>query len=296
MRKYLIIIAVIITFYSSSEANVVPIKVDYSTETAKLRISGEITSMDVNQVKNIVQSKRAWGYFAINLDSSGGDIYAAMEIGRLIRKARAKCFIPQGAKCYSACVLVLAGAVNRFVGGEVGIHRPYSTYVGKRDYEGTQNEYRRTETAVRAYLREMNLPEQLFETMVLVPPEKIRILSYEEVEAFGLSGTDPVEQETEDAKDASNYGISKAELIRRKANLDMVCPKTFLKSPDFYSLPEAQQWERINANRDCRQAYMWGLDLPTWKARSARAIDQCSVYKTDREYIPCYVKVLRGDR
>ena len=292
MGKYLIIIAVIITFISSSEAKVVLIDVKDSIGIAELRISGEITSTDVNQVKNIVQSRRAWNIFSIDLDSSGGDIYAAMEIGRLIRKARASCVIPTGAKCYSACVFVLAGAVKRYVtDDQVGIHRPYSEYVGKRDYESTQNEYRRTETAVRAYLREMNLPEQLFEAMVLVPPEKIRILSAKELQAFGLSGTDPVEQETEDATDASDYGISKAECIRRKASLDRVCPWF-----DFHSLTKDQFMEALSARSDCRGAYMFGLDLPTYKARDARAKDVCSVYKTSEEYKSCRLRVLRGDR
>ena len=141
-------------------------------------------------------------------------------------------------------------AVGRWViGGEVGIHRPYSTYVGNRDYESTRNEYRRTEAAVRAYLAEMNLPGQLFEAMLRVPPEKIRILSDEETEAFGLSGTDPVEQETRDAMDASWYGISKSELLRRKANVDKVCPLP-LPGPDFT--------QRMNAYNDCTNAYMVG--------------------------------------
>jgi len=294
MSKYLIIIAVIITFISSSEANAivsllgsVPDSSGKGSLMKLYKISGEITSMDVNQVKSVVQSIGPWTILSFDLDSSGGDIYAAMEIGKLIRKARATCVIRPGAKCYSACVFVLSGAVKRDVYGEVGIHRPFSTYVGKRDYESTQNEYRRTETAVRTYLREMNLPGQLFEAMVVVPPEKIRILSDKELEAFGLSGTDPVEQDTEDATDASRYGISKTECIRRKASLDRVCP-----SPDLYSASPAQ-WV---AYSDCRQAYMFGLDLPTYKARAARAKDVCSGYKPGEEYHSCYLRVLRGDR
>jgi hypothetical protein len=141
------------------------------------------------------------------------------------------------------------------------------------------------ETALRTYLREMNLPDQLFEAMVRVPPEKIRILSDEELEAFGLSGTDPVEQDTEDATDASNYGISKTECIQRKASLDRVCP-----SLDLYSASSAQAWS------DCREAYMFGLDLTTYKARAARAKNVCSGYKPGEEYGACYCGVLRGNR
>jgi len=297
---YLIIIVVIITFISSSEVNaIVSIRVSESIKGTReaYTISGEITSMDVNQVKNIFQSKGTMNppFFHFYLDSSGGDINAAMEIGKLIRKARATCWIYPGAKCYSACVFVLSGAVKRIVHGEVGIHRPYSTYVGRRDYESTQNEYRRTETAVRAYFREMNLPGQLFEAMVLVPPEKIRILSDKELEAFGLSGTDPVEQDTQDATDASYYGISKTECIRRKASLDRVCG-SFQDFALRYMRDSGSANGCSEAYSDCTSAYMFGLDLPTYKARKARAVNKCSGYKPGEEYGSCYLGVLREGR
>lgn len=292
MGTVLIIIAVIITLISSSEANAI---VSFLTPDDPggcwYIISGEITSMDVNQVKTIVQSKCAPGpdsFYGISkamfsLNSSGGDIYAAMEIGKLIRKARATCEMSPKDKCYSACVFVLAGAVGRIVGGEVGIHRPFSTYVGNRDYQNTQNEYRRMETAIRAYLKEMNLPDQLFEAMVRVPPEEIRILSDAELEAFGLSGTDPVEQDTEDAMDASYYGISKAESIRRRASVNKGCPISSFKG-------------QLQALVDCKDAYMFGLDVPTYKARRARVKSVCSGYKTFEERNSCRLGVLRGNR
>jgi hypothetical protein len=290
MGKYLIIIMIIITFISCSEAYAI---VSFDPFNKTCMISGEITPMDVNQVKNLLRNIEAEPTFygdssiSFTLNSTGGDIFAAMEIGKLIRKARATCWIGGDDKCYSACVLVLAGAVDRIVVGQVGIHRPYSTYVGNRDYQSTQTESRRTETAVRAYLREMNLPGQLFEAMLLVPPEKIRILSDEETEAFGLSGTDPVEQEARDAMDASKYGISKTEYLRRKADVRKVCP---LPRPG----PNLEQ--RLNAQIDCSEAYMFGVPLPTYKARAARAKDVCSGYKPGEEYRSCYLRVLRGDR
>jgi ATP-dependent protease ClpP protease subunit len=299
MGKYLIIIAVIITLISSSEANAIVSFLNPDEPSSMYIISGEINSMDVNQVKNILQSKDATDahtYYGISkamffLNSSGGDIYAAMEIGRLIRKARATCVIGERDKCYSACVFVLAGAVDRIVGGEVGIHRPFSTYVGKRDYQASQNEYRRTETAVRTYLREMNLPDQLFEAMVRVPPEKIRTLSDAELETFGLSEIDPVEQDTRDATDASYYGISKTECIQRKAGLHTVCP---LPHPPFGAYPAMVT--AFKAYDDCREAYMFGLDVPTYKARSARVRSVCSGYKTFEERDSCRLGVLHGNR
>jgi hypothetical protein len=142
------------------------------------------------------------------------------------------------------------------------------------------------ETAVRVYLREMNLPEQLFEAMVRVPPEEIRILSDKELEAFGLSGTDPVEQDYIDAIDASYYGISKTECIRRRASVYKFCPISSFKGKDGW-------WQALE---DCKNAYMFGLDVPTYKARSARVKNVCSGYKTMEERNSCRLGVLRGER
>jgi hypothetical protein len=66
-----------------------------------------------------------------------------------MRKVRAGAQVLDASQCCSACVLVLAGAVERTVFGTIGIHRPYSTYVGKRDYQSTEKEYRKIEVAVK---------------------------------------------------------------------------------------------------------------------------------------------------
>jgi len=59
------------------------------------------------------------------INSGGGSIDAAIAIGRLLRNERASLDVT--GVCFSACVLVLAGAVERNVGdaNKVGIHRPY---------------------------------------------------------------------------------------------------------------------------------------------------------------------------
>ena len=57
----------------------------------------------------------------------------------------------------------------------------------------------------------MNLPDVLFDAMVRIPPESIRILNAGELDAFGLSQDDPVAQELDDAEEAREFGISKEE-------------------------------------------------------------------------------------
>ena len=59
------------------------------------------------------------------IDSPGGNVVAAMNIGRMLRNARMPISIPKGKECVSACIMVLAAAVERNYGGKIGIHRPY---------------------------------------------------------------------------------------------------------------------------------------------------------------------------
>lgn len=89
------------------------------------------------------------------LDTPGGDVVAAMTIGRLLRKERAYVQIDPDAVCLSACVLVLAGAVEREVQGKIGIHRPY--FEIPADPISTDNikeAYQNMLQQMRIYLRE----------------------------------------------------------------------------------------------------------------------------------------------
>jgi ATP-dependent protease ClpP protease subunit len=53
------------------------------------------------------------GNIQIKLDSPGGSVAAAMEIGRLMRKYRMAAAVMPNSICVSACVLIYAGAVAR---------------------------------------------------------------------------------------------------------------------------------------------------------------------------------------
>src|SRR5215475_10975728 len=64
--------------------------------------------------------------FHVDIDSQGGEIFAALEIGRIMRAEGASIAVGKGASCISACVFLLMGAIERHISGDarVGIHRP----------------------------------------------------------------------------------------------------------------------------------------------------------------------------
>lgn len=189
-------------------------------------VRGEITRADLDSVKKIAaQALNAKAPIRplFYLDSAGGDIDAAMAIGRELRRISAEVIVEE--KCFSACVLLMAGAVKRsvFSYSKVGIHRPYSRRTDERSYAAIQKEQDQLRERVRLFLEKMNLPSALYDAMLLVPPNEIRILSESDLAQYGLAQVDPVKQEMDDNKQARHYGITKEELFRRKADAKSKC-------------------------------------------------------------------------
>jgi hypothetical protein len=69
----------------------------------------------------------------------------------------------------------------------------------------------------RAFLRDANVSEALYEQMMQVHPEKARRLDAGELEALGLSSTDPVWQENMDNRNALRMGVERHAFMEAKA-------------------------------------------------------------------------------
>ena len=95
-----------------------------NTTIETIDIANEITSGDAERLQNISRDLEYGGLIVVRLNSAGGDVTAAMSIGRLIRKYNAFTIIPIGGKCYSSCALIFIAGVNRSNLGE------YSAYIG----------------------------------------------------------------------------------------------------------------------------------------------------------------------
>lgn len=198
------------------------------------RISGSISMDDVRVVTGVLERMRAENetpFFL--LDSEGGDVEAAISIGRLFRKMSAHVFVQyRVAKCFSACVFIYAGAIHRNA-ERIGIHRPFSLTTKQRTYDEIQVQQRRLNAIAKAFLEEMNVSPRLLEAMNRVSPEEIRVLSSAEMEEFGLGAVDPVQQEFRDAENAREYGLSMQEFFRRKAIVQTICGLPFFAGPYF---------------------------------------------------------------
>ena len=109
----------------------------------------------------------------VDPNTRGGEVFAGMEIGRLLRRESATLHVSRSAECSSACVFVLMGATARSVapGGRVGIHRPSL---------GTDGSERLVESMGQQlvrYAEGMNVPRRIVDDMMATPSSRLRYLT-----------------------------------------------------------------------------------------------------------------------
>jgi ATP-dependent protease ClpP protease subunit len=166
----------------------------------------------------------------VELDSAGGDVDAAINIGRFLRsKLNVSIHVKPGAHCASACILVLAGGLHRHMDGYLGIHRPFLNGVtsGSLTNEEIKLAATKTQERLRSYFREMNVSERLADDMMMIPSSQMKWLTPKEITAYGLGGDDPVLTETLALREAQRYGLSRVEYERRlKQGRERCSPST----------------------------------------------------------------------
>ena len=131
------------------------------------------------------------------IDSPGGDGVAAMQIGRLLRKANAHVFVT--GECASACIFVLASGVVRVAPSySVGIHRGRVTMsdanakiikeVDINDNPEAKAALQHFERQAPVYFAEMGMSPELFPLMQTHQFRGVYRLSSAEITKTQLSG------------------------------------------------------------------------------------------------------------
>jgi hypothetical protein len=154
------------------------------------------------------------------IDSPGGDLRAALTMGRAIRHRGLAVAVGRtvyegcapsetycgrrtmlfhgnvastGAYCFSACPLVLAGGTTRFVGeyADAGVHQPSKT---EMRYRKRVRHARHAQTptnpvlsTLAAYFREMGISRRLLTLLRSTPADEIRVLNMKELELTRLA-------------------------------------------------------------------------------------------------------------
>ena len=192
-----------------------------STDEVQITVSGFITEEDVADAKvmeTLIKSgKQRIAGNVVAFSSSGGEFDAAIDLGRLLRKLGVSTIVGRGDQCLSSCVLAFMGGDRRVAAGRIGIHRPY--FASTRYLLDRRVQYRQLQKKLKDYIEELDFPPSLYEAVMSVSAEAIRVLSPGELKRFYLDGMSPSAEEEVDAETARHLGMPIAEYLQRKAQL-----------------------------------------------------------------------------
>ncbi len=135
------------------------------------------------------------GGLIVFLDSTGGDIDAAINIGEILRQNNAQTFVT--GKCASACILIFAAGVIRDAPElSLGIHRftvdNYNKNTKKLEPAtlsiDTSNYSLNTQIKLANYFIKMGIDKSLTKIMEQTPPNEINWLSHDLAKKLKLIG------------------------------------------------------------------------------------------------------------
>jgi hypothetical protein len=118
----------------------------------------------------------------IALDSAGGAVLPAIEIGKMVRLQGYPTLVASGSVCASACALIWVAGSKRFLSadGRVGFHASYRTDSGKPVETGLGN------ALVGRYLTLLNLPEKAVIFATMASPTEIEWLTTKNEQESGI--------------------------------------------------------------------------------------------------------------
>ena len=168
-----------------------------STGLLRLRYKGKVTASFAALAERVgkVATDLGIGKRILDIDSAGGHVEAAIRAGDAIGENDWTIWVRDDSACHSACVLLLAAGDMRVVAGPVGIHRMIRVGSSATSRKELGEELRKVSDDLRNYLERNGASIEVYDLMTTVPNRELRILDAEELETFGLSGANAVEDD-----------------------------------------------------------------------------------------------------
>lgn len=167
---------------SAVAADIEAIPPKNADDSAFITIVGEIKSGDDEKFRKFAAE---YSDAIVLLNSEGGMIGPAMDIGRTIKLRGYTTAIYKAGNCASACALIWVAGSKRvvFEGGQVGFHASYL------DTDGTKLETGVGNALVGHYLSQLGFGEKTVVFATLAPPEKILWLNDKTASMSGIEFT-----------------------------------------------------------------------------------------------------------
>ena len=164
-----------------------PKRLAFALEDGTLSLTGAIAEGDGARMRDYLETQTR-EIMRVRLNSPGGSVHDALEIGRMLRAKGFDTVMGAGDICLSACPYLLAAGVNRDVHAtaQVGVHQHYfgtnsalPAFLAVEDIQRGQGE-------VMTYFSEMGVDTMIMQHALKTPPDEIYVLLPEEMLRYGL--------------------------------------------------------------------------------------------------------------
>lgn len=168
--------------------------------TIELRNGGVLAltgTIDVGAAARFAAEVEARGDYVktIALDSPGGSVADALQMGKLIRDKGFATSVAAGAFCASSCPLVFAAGMERTAtaASAIGIHQVYAdlrqddTISGLRAAGVAMSDAQKTTASITRYLLEMGVDSAVWLHALDTPPNQLYYLTPEELKTYRLA-------------------------------------------------------------------------------------------------------------
>ncbi|MGC1495917.1 MAG: hypothetical protein WA790_08910 [Sulfitobacter sp.] len=154
---------------------------------ASVLLEGAITAGDSTRISKQIDELSP-APTSVFLNSPGGSVRDALELGRHLRAADLNTALRDGDICYSACPYLLAAGIKRDIPetASVGVHQHYfgestllPAFIAVEDIQRGQGE-------VMAYLDDMGIDPLVMRHALVTPPNEIYVLLPEELKAYNF--------------------------------------------------------------------------------------------------------------
>ena len=243
-------------------------------EAIEVWITGTIAEADAKKLDTFSQQLEH-DVLRVYLNSQGGEISAAMKIGRLIRQNEGVTAIPLPARCYSSCVLIFISGVKRINFGEIGLHRPFFASA-PQERQVLEKQVPLMLSLVKSYVGEMGITDNLYQQMVNTEPSQMVKYGWSDYKTL-IPESDPVYEEIEISYEARQYGITTAEMRHRIQDTERC-----------YNPNDMSRWLA------CNEAIRWGLSERVYEQRSQRTM-QCALRDDESKVVDGIPKRIRRD-
>lgn len=176
----------------------------------RLRYSGKISADFADLVERVsaMADRMEIGKRILDIDSAGGQVEDGIRAGDAIGDSHWTIWVRDGSVCHSACVFILAAGDNRIVSGDVGIHRIIRLHSDATTRAELEAELRDVHDNIKEYFARNGVDVAVADMMMTVPSSQLRLLSADELRQYGLSGSNPVQDDLERIRLARKCGES----------------------------------------------------------------------------------------